>query len=746
MDESVLVGEQEATPLPPELAGVLQDLSQALLNLEHALSFYPQGHQSRQAPLERLLAVLKTEAAITGAASLAFSGEIVCWRGVFYNQVPAAALKLSTLLGNQGIARLSWSPGLTAIELERFLALLSRGRGAGHRQAWDPREHFENLQVDGLDYQALMAPSAVEGEGLSTERRNLWQALLQRTLAGSEIEPSAGELHLLREHWEDPAALASLLAEAIGPGAQTGDPDAVEPVRRFARLVERAAAAGEPLPEGECARNLGAVARQLPPTLRLRLLEATLDQPAADVFTEAFGALDLGEGFELIAETFSMDPGQIGRLTRVFQHLVPRRLERMELAPLLREGIRRAGDPDDPLADNAWEEVQELLTGESGEFMSPGYQEQLRRLATREEASRAGETALAELPELTVALASATIAGEALLIQFEQLRLATSVERFRDALEGIGGLCSAALAAGDRERGLRILRQLMQVSASDEPLAGPRTDLELALRAIATPPVLQALISLLGTLEDDDRDSLRAFVSLVPTAAAPVALDALAAEKDPARRREVLALLESLGSTALPEMLRQLASAPPAMARVLLSLVSELRDPAAVPALLGLLGREDVKMRRDALRALLAIDSPEVRRALPSLLADSDTDIVQLTAAHLGALGSPETVRSLLQALAAGFFAGRRAEEMQRAIFVLGRMRAAEAVGPLSELLRQRTWINRRVQEKVTEAAVQALARIGGDDAKKTLEQAVARGPGSLAATCRRLLSRWGAA
>jgi hypothetical protein len=55
----------------------------------------------------------------------------------------------------------------------------------------------------------------------------------------------------------------------------------------------------------------------------------------------------------------------------------------MELAPQLHEGVRQAGDPDDPLADNTWEEVQELFTGESGEFMSPGYQEQLRRLATR---------------------------------------------------------------------------------------------------------------------------------------------------------------------------------------------------------------------------------------------------------------------------------------------------------------------------------------------------------------------------
>jgi len=73
-------------------------------------------------------------------------------------------------------------------------------------------------------------------------------------------------------------------------------------------------------------------------------------------------------------------------------------------------------------------------------------------------------------------------------------------------------------------------------------------------------------------------------------------------------------------------------------------------------------------------------------------------------------------------------------------------MRAAEAVGPLSELLRRRSWINRRAQEKISEAAAQALARIGGDEAKTILERVAARGPETLAATCRRLLARWGAA
>ena len=733
--------------LPPEITGVLRDLAQGVLTLEHALSFYPEGHQARQAPLERLLAMLRAEAAFTGAGTLGFVGELLHWRGELYCELPTAARKLSNLLGARGIARLSWSPELTAGELQDFFSLLARGRNTGRRQEWDQGAPFEHLQVEGLDYQALMAQDDGEGEeGLSAQNRNLWQSLLLRMFADPAAEPTAADLRLVRENWGDPAALALLLTEAAGPGAQTGDPAAIEAVRRFAALVELAAAAGEPLPEGESAHKLSAMARHLPPALRLSLLEAAMEQPAGGLFPAAFGALAPDEGIALIARTFTMDPGQIGRLTRVFQYLVPRQLERMELAPQLREEVRRAGDPDEPLADNAWEEVQELLTGEAGEFMSPGYQEQLRQLSAREAARNGGERSFAELPDLVADLASTRTADESLLIQLEQLRLATSVERYREALEGVGGLCGAALAAGDRDRGLWILRHLLQASTGAERLAGPLAEVERTLVAIASRPVLQSLIPLLGTLSAEEQGAVGAFVSLAHASATPVLLDALVAEEDSGRRREVVVLLKSLGAAALPEMLQRLTSAPPAAARTLLPLIAECRDPAAALALIGLLDRDDSKLRRDALRALVSIESPEVRRALPRLLDDPDQEIVQMAAAHLGAFGSPEIVRELLRVFDGKRIAGRRAEATKRAIFVLGRMRAIEAVAPLSEMLLRRTWINRRVQEGLSEAAAQSLARIGGDAAKQALEQAAARGPAGLGATCRRLLARWGGA
>lgn len=741
MGEPIASGRQGARPISPESSAALQELAQAFLTLEHSCSFYPEGHQSRVAPLERLLELLRAEARESG---LGVAGESLLWRGVTYEEPTPVLRKFAALLGAQGIAHVSWTSGLTAAELQQFVNLLARGHGTGLRTTWEDTGRFEHLRVESPDYQSLMTEP--DGQSEAVRRRDILKVLLQRILAGAAAEPSVQELEMLRESLADPTAAAALVTESLAAGVQAGDPGdpgSVGKVRRLAAQLERAAAAGAgETPDGGAA-ELAAVGRHLPPELRLQLLESAMGDADGGLFARAFGFLSPGDGVVLLGRNFAMDPAQIERLTRVFQHLVPRRLDRMELAPLLREEVLRAGDPDHPLAENAWEEVQELLTGEAGEFMSPAYREQLRHLAAREETRRGGEAALAELPALATMLLPARLAEETLLIQLEQLRLATSVERYRDALEGLAGLCGAALAAGDQERGLLILRRLLELRAGEEPLAGPRSEIERAVRAIVGPPVIRALMTLGPAARKEEWEAARTLLALAADVSAPVLLDALAAEEDPGRRREIATLLQAIGAGAVPEALRRLEGASASAVRTLLPLVAAARDPAAVPVLLGLLRRDDQKLRRDALRALLAIDSADVRRALPGLLEDSDEEIVQAAASHLGVSGSPETVRELLRAFGGGRFAGRRAEQLQRAIFVLGRMRAAEAVAPLGELLLRRTWINRRLQEELGAAAAQALARIGGAEAREALERGAARATEKVAAACRRLLARW---
>jgi len=727
--------------ISPESVAALQDVAQAFLALEQACSFYPEGHQSRTAPLGRLLELLRAEAAQGGESGIGVAGETLLWRGATHEEPTSVQRKFAVLLGAQGIAYLGWTAGLTAAELQRFVSAVVRGRGAGRRAQWDDAERFEHLRVESPDYRSLMSESGEPGE--DARRKDLLQALLRRVLAGQGSEVAADELAVFRDVLGDPAAAAALLAAAIGADAAADNLSAVEKVRRFAALVEQALPPGEGAGPGAAA-SLAAVGRNLAPGLRLDLLESALGDPPG-VFADAFGALPPEDGVAVLGRNFALDPARIERLTRVFQHLMPRQLDRMELAPRLREEVRRVADPDVPLAENAWEEVQELLTGEAGAFMSDSYREQLQRLAAREDARRSGEASHAKLPELTEALEPARVADGSLRIQFEQLSLATSVEGFRTALEGLSGLCGAALAAGDRERGLAILRRLLAASAGEEPLVGPRSEIERALRAIVGPPVVQALSALGPAVTPEDAAATRALFALAVDAAVPALLDELVAHEDPGSRREIVALLLALGPGVVPVALRRLESAPAVPARALLVLLAEARDPAAGPPLFDLLRREDPKLRREVLRALLAIDSAEIRRILPSLLDDADEEIAQVAAAHLGAVGSPETVRELLRVFGGGIFGGPRPEQIQRAILVLGRMRAAEAVSPLGELVVRRAWINRRTQEELGIAAAQALARIGDAAAKKALEQGAARGAEKVATACRRQLARWAA-
>ncbi|HWR98532.1 MAG TPA: HEAT repeat domain-containing protein [Candidatus Methanoperedens sp.] len=727
----------------PAASAALQELAQAFLAYEHASLFYPEGHQSRRAPEERLHGLLLAEARASGGVGhLGIAGESLFWRGELHEDSEPVVRKFAALLASQGIARLEWTAGLTVAELQDCVGRLARGRGVAHRKTWDEAARYEHLRVEVPDYQSLMAESAApDADG---RRLDLWRALLRRSLARPEPAPAADEIDLLRGPWEGPEALAELLIQGGGEDARSGAPAAVESVRRFTALVELAASGCQTPSRAEWVSRLGALGARLPPALRLRLLETALGGAAGDLFAGAFGGLSPAEGIVLLGRNFALDPAQIERLSRVFQHLVPRHLERLELAPRLREEVRRAQDPEEPLAENALEEVLELLTGEAGDFMSPAYREQLGRLAAREEKRRGGEAALAVAPELEAALAPEGIARASLQIQLEQLRLATGLEGFRDALEGLAGLCGVALAAGDHERGMLVLCRLFRLRSGDEPLAGPRAEIERALRGLAEGRVFSALASLAAALESPGLEAARALVALAPGVAAPVLLDAYIAAEDGARRRGIALLLQGLGPAAAPALLLRLEAAVPAAARALLPLVVESGGPAAAPALLGLLARDDQKLRRDALRALRGIDTPEVRRALPLLLEDRDEEIAHAAAAHLGAIGSPEVVREQVRGLSGGLFGGRRLEQAQRAMAVLGRMRAAEAVAPLRELLLRRAWFGRRVQEQLREGAAQALARIGGAEAKRALEEAAARGSGTTAATCRRLLARWG--
>jgi HEAT repeat protein len=732
--------------LPADVAGLLQELAQSLLALENAASFYPVGHQARERPLHRLRRSLLALIEHRDPLLLGFSEHEILWDGAFFGGLSPLVRKLVATFFGQGIARVTFRRGITDDEIQGFVSRLATGRGGAARQLWATGDGFPHIAVEGIDYESLMADDGVAGGDETSRRRDLWKAMILRCMIDPQATISPEELQLLREQSEDPAALGTMILDALGPAGWTGAPETIAPIRRLTEALDRAAAGGEGPTAKELHDRLQAVGRTFPDPLRFRLVEAALGDETPGLFAKTFGSTTTEDLVGLLAKNFQMETEQIARLTRVFQHLVPRQLDRMELFPQLKDQVEQGVAAKEALPESAWGEVQELLTGELGEFMSPSYRELMQRISAREDRRREAEDSFTALPTLFPDLEARRVQDESLRIQLELLRIATGAERLRATLERVVALCRAAFAAGDRAQGFLALRGLVSLrdEAGEKTPAADIAALEAGLRSVAEPGLTEALAADIGKLAPEDRQALLALFPLAPDAAALGLILALQSEEDPDRRRQLVDLLAKLGQPAVAAIEVRLGTEPPGVLRGLLTLLGELKTEAAVPAITAALGHADPKVRREALRALITIDTPEARRPLPGLLGDEDEELMQMAATHLGAIGHQASRKELLRALGRSNVGGLRAVDVRRAAVALGRMRAPEAVVPLSRLLRQKIWVNRRAQEELCTAAAQALRRIGTDSARKALELAAGGAAGPQAAVYRRLLAQWG--
>lgn len=723
-------------PLPAELARPLAELAQAQLSLEQLSGFYPPGHQGRLPPLRRLQAALAALFGEQGKIALGFAEDAVAWHGQLFGELPPPLARLADSFLSLGIAAVTWREGVAAEELQGFASLLVERRGEGRRRQWEETGEFPHIEAQAVDYAALVREGEECGDG--GPRLDLWKAMLLRVLVDDQAVLTPEEDALLHAEWADPQQLADFIVEGLGEGGSAGTADAVTPVQRLAALLEGAAREG---PEAERLRGLLAdVGRLLPPPLRLRLLEATLDG-GRGLFAEAFGTVPRGDVARLLAGNFALEPDRIMRLTRVFQHLVPRGGGRGEEAARLRDLLRAEEGGASGVPDNAWQEVEGLLTGEGGDFMSAAYRETLERLAAREALRGGAEASFTRLPSLVADLEPARTGGETLAIALESVGLATDEGQRAEALELLSSRARAALEGGRREEGVRIVERMLELEAGDGAAPAP-AGLAEALRTVASE---QALAGLLAAPPGDEASAgiAAALAERAPVVAAVPLVESWLRDEDAARRARSFVLLERLSAATVPAAVGRLAAADGVQARALAALLGELRAPESVPALAGLLARRDERVRREAARALARIDTPEARKALPPLLADEDEDVAGIAAAHLGAIGHQGSRRELIRVLERGSGAASRSGEVERAVFALGRMRAPEAVAPLAEVLRRRSLFNRKAQEALCLAAAQALRRIGTPEAKAALERAAASAPAHLAAAYRRLTAQW---
>lgn len=323
--------------------------------------------------------------------------------------------------------------------------------------------------------------------------------------------------------------------------------------------------------------------------------------------------------------------------------------------------------------------------------------------------------------------------------------------------EKLAALAAARAAPGDRKAAVAPLCEVLKQA----PRA--RQQAAVILGEIGEPAAVKALTEALDVGGKAERDVADANVAIAAALGALRAREAVPALVKAARAQDAftqVAAIDALGAIGDPAAVEPLLGvagddeAPAFTRKKALLALGRLGDPRAVPVVLLMLYREapGVSFFPEAAFAASQLGAP-MAAALVAVVEGRDPQLagwavergvhpaaLRAKAAQLlGDVGGPEAVPALVGAL--GWAGGSAEGQLFVRAFAaesLGRLRAAEAVGPLSAALAKEK------DPDLRERYEDALSRIGDPAALPALRAAAAAGPAEQREASLEALSRLG--
>ncbi len=270
------------------------------------------------------------------------------------------------------------------------------------------------------------------------------------------------------------------------------------------------------------------------------------------------------------------------------------------------------------------------------------------------------------------------------------------------------------LARDDHEVLATVLQQLEPATR-----AGGRKSqvMRTALRRIVTG--LAGTVTPKGVGAWPDSHPLVATLRKTARTVAPDLAQALAAERDIARRQAIAALLARMGDSALEAILPLLTDRNVEAARAVLPVLVHMRSSAAMAALRTVARHPDARLRKDAVGALGPAPGTDAQLTLLAFLRDADPEVRETAMRHLRAetarKASPELI-ALLDDRAMASHAMLR----MRLIDLLVQAGAKEAIPAVRKLaspfkLRQRD----REVARFARTAIRLLEQASGASARR---------------------------
>ncbi len=210
--------------------------------------------------------------------------------------------------------------------------------------------------------------------------------------------------------------------------------------------------------------------------------------------------------------------------------------------------------------------------------------------------------------------------------------------------------------------------------------------------------------------------------------ATPLLIETLKDTDDKSIRMKILDVLVRIGKNAIPEIRKLLASSKWYIRRNGVHLLGEIHAKESVDILGQMIGDESEQVQLEVIHSLKKLDDHSAKQYFVKALKSKYKSTILAAVQNL----SREEAAAKMSDIA-GWLKTRKgipetAEEKfrQNVIDVLGQNGDATVISALVDVLHEKALFRSNVLYPTKEAALRAIHQIGGEEAKKALEQAVA--------------------
>ena len=724
-------------PLNAEAAARLAEFARACKAAARAVSLYPGGHPAIATSLGRL-AQLTAGLTEQGPYRLHVLADKLLLNGAGMPKPDAGVAELADLLHRHLIGGIVLNAGADAESWRTLLLLVARApeevrSDGGIKHLW-ATAGGPSIELEEIDYAEVLREK--QGVEAAVEK------VLAAALAGTPLELDDSGMQLLLDLLQDPAKLTDLMAELDKASAKHGADAQAAVFLTLARGLAEWLSKNDPARLDTMFGEMGQAAGQLSAEAMLRLLDQRAKPEAMvgtiDVAGAVIDRMDDGSVSHFIAQSVIKERAGSERLAQAFQALAPDGDRQRQLLALAEKEVAASEAGNEGFAE-LWQRVETMLTSYSDDsFVSEQYARELSSARTRAvDVERTNDD-----PPERIATWLATVADASLRSLDHQLLidlLAIEVDplRWRDIAATVAGHAEDLVRVGYFDQAWLLADGIVTQGGRD---AARRPHASAALERFGRGTMMKHVSAHLRTADDESYDRFRALCHAIGPAVIPALAEALSSEQDARSRRRLRDILVGFGAKGR-ESVQQLMHAPNwEVRRTAAYLLREFGGAEGLKELIPLLTDSEPLVRREAVQGLVMNGSEQASRILLQAVTSGtgrtrETLLTELTSTR------DERAAPLVSYLVRHLDRRKEQQLYLASVEALGTFGGTDAVAALKFALHQGDWWSPLQTRRLRVAAAAALRKIGSAAALDVLRDASANGTRGVRAAARSQMS-----